>query len=59
MQWVARGKALRQELLPILLRNFDRLDDHVQQRIRRMIEKYKLCEQGLLEWLSPDPSDAR
>jgi hypothetical protein len=59
MQWMARGKALRQELLPILQRNLDRLDDHIQQRIRRMIEKYKLCEQGLLEWPSTDPADVR
>jgi hypothetical protein len=59
MQWMARGKALRQELLPILQRNSDRLDDHIQLRIRRMIEKYKLFEQGLLEWLPTDPTNVR
>jgi hypothetical protein len=57
MQWMARGKALRQELLPILLRNFDHLDDHIQHRIRRMISKYKLCDQGQLEWSSTNTID--
>jgi hypothetical protein len=59
MQWMVRGKALRQELLPILLRNFNRLDDHIQQRISRMIEKYELRERGLLEWSSADPAGVR
>jgi hypothetical protein len=44
---------------PILLGNIGRLDDHIQQRIGRNIEKYKLCEQGLLEWLPADPTDVR
>ena len=57
MQCMARGKALRQELLPILLRNFDHLDDHIQHRIRRMISKYKLCDQGQLVWSSTNPID--
>jgi hypothetical protein len=49
MQWMARGKVLREVLLPILLRNYDGLDEHIQFRISRMIRKYKLCEQSLLK----------
>jgi hypothetical protein len=41
-QWMARGQALRQELLPILLRRLPTLDDHVRQRIEDMISKYGL-----------------
>jgi hypothetical protein len=39
-QWIARGQALRQELLPILLRRLPILDDYVRQRIEDMISKY-------------------
>ena len=41
-QWMARGQALRGELLPILMRHFDILDDHVRQRIEDMIRKYRI-----------------
>ncbi len=41
-QWMARGQVLRQQLLPILMRHFDLLDDHVQQRIQDMIQRYHL-----------------
>jgi hypothetical protein len=41
-QWMARGKVLRQELLPILKRRLPILDDYVRQRIEGMISKYGL-----------------
>jgi hypothetical protein len=41
-QWMARGKALREILLPILVRNLPILDDHVRKRIEDMISRYGL-----------------
>jgi hypothetical protein len=41
-QWMARGRALRLELLPILKRRLPILDDYVRQRIEGMISKYEL-----------------
>jgi len=49
MQWMTRGKALQQVLLPVLLRNFRSFDDHIKYRIGSMLEEYHLCEQGYLE----------
>jgi hypothetical protein len=43
-QWMIRGKALREELLPILQRRLDCIDAHVRQRIGDMIRTYKLDE---------------
>jgi tRNA(Ile)-lysidine synthase TilS/MesJ len=57
LQWMARGKALRQVLLPILLRNFHSFDDHIKYRISRMIEEYHLCEQRLVESLLLEEKD--
>jgi hypothetical protein len=54
MQWMARGKTLRQDLLPILLRNLEFVDDHIRQRIEMMIERYKLCDTELLYFSYPD-----
>ena len=48
MQWMARGRALRQELLPLLLKNYQFFDDHIRYRISRMINKYQLCEPGTI-----------
>ncbi len=42
-QWMVRGKALREELLPLLLRRLDETDTHVRQRIIDMIARYKLA----------------
>jgi hypothetical protein len=39
-QWMARGRVLREELLPILLRRLPMLDEHVQDRINSMISRY-------------------
>ncbi len=43
-QWMVRGKALREQLLPLLLRRLDETDAHVRQRITDMITRYKLVE---------------
>jgi len=43
-QWMVRGKALREELLPILRRHFDHVDAHIRQRIADMISRYKITE---------------
>jgi hypothetical protein len=37
-----RGEALRDDLLPLLVRNLAMLDDHVRQRIEDMISRYGL-----------------
>ncbi len=41
-QWMVRGKALREEVLPILLRRRAGMDAHVRQRIAGMIDGYSL-----------------
>lgn len=43
-QWMARGKILREELLPILFRHFDVMDAHVRERIEEMTTRYGLAE---------------
>jgi len=43
-QWMTRGKALRDELLPILFRRFDIMDAHVRERIEEMTAHYRLAE---------------
>ncbi|HUI69041.1 MAG TPA: hypothetical protein VL354_00885 [Spirochaetia bacterium] len=44
-QWMARGQALRDELLPFLQRHLDDVDSHVRERIAGMIERYGLDRQ--------------
>jgi hypothetical protein len=41
-QWMARGEALREDLVPLLLRRLPVLDDHVRGRIEDMIRDYRL-----------------
>jgi hypothetical protein len=41
-QWMVRGKALKEEILPLLKENLDRLDAHIKERITGMIQRYKL-----------------
>ncbi len=41
-QLMIRGEALREELLPLLVRSLPLLDDHVRSRIEDMISRYGL-----------------
>ncbi len=41
-QWMARGEVLKKEILPIIFKNWDVIDDHVQGRITEMCTRYKL-----------------
>jgi hypothetical protein len=43
-QWMVRGAALKEQLLPLLLRHLDEVDAYVRERIKTMIERYKLQE---------------
>jgi hypothetical protein len=43
-QWMVRGKALREELLPLLTRHLAEVDAHVRGRIQTMIDRYALEE---------------
>ncbi len=43
-QWMVRGKALREELLPFLRRRLDMVDAHIRDRITGMMKRYKLEE---------------
>ena len=43
-QWMVRGKALRDQLLPLLKRRLGNVDTHVRERIETMIDRYKLEE---------------
>jgi hypothetical protein len=43
-QWMVRGKALREELLPLLERHIYEVDAYVRERIMTMIDRYKLKE---------------
>lgn len=62
-QWMSRGKALREVLLPILFRRFDMMDTHVRLRIEEMTARYRLAEKVDGDWHifesplgRPDPS---
>jgi hypothetical protein len=39
---MVRGRALKEELLPLLRNNLDHVDAHIRGRIVSMIERYKL-----------------
>jgi hypothetical protein len=41
-QWMVRGQALREEMLPFLMRHLDDVDAHIRERIMDMINRYKL-----------------
>ncbi len=42
-QWMARGKFLREELLPLLERHLrPELDEKAYRRFRQMVERYRL-----------------
>ena len=41
-QWMARGSVLKDEILPILMNNFDIFDDHIKTRIKDMCDRYNL-----------------
>ena len=41
-QWMVRGTALKEEILPLLRDNLNRVDSHIRERITGMIERYKL-----------------
>lgn len=43
-QWMVRGKALREEMLPFLRRHLGQVDSHIRERITNMIDRYKLQE---------------
>jgi hypothetical protein len=41
-QWMARGAALREHLLPLLMANLDLFDDHTRQRFLDMCRDYRI-----------------
>ncbi len=45
-QWMARGIVLRNEILPLIQKNFDFLDEHIQERINNMRAKYNLNQEN-------------
>ena len=51
-QWMARGKTLREGLLPILFRRFDVMDAHIRERIEEMTARYRLAEKVDGTWHS-------
>jgi len=54
-QWMARGRTLREELLPILFRRLDVMDAHVRQRIEEMTADYRVAERVNGEWQFVEP----
>jgi len=45
-QWMVRGTALREQLVPLLKRHMDMVDAHVRERIQTMIDRYEMGEPG-------------
>ncbi len=41
-QWMARGKALVQDIIPIISKNYDFFDEHIKLRIKEMCLRYNL-----------------
>jgi hypothetical protein len=59
-QWMSRGKSLREELLPILLRRINVVDSSIRERIEEMATKYKLAEMVDGHWrLMPAPETSK
>jgi hypothetical protein len=54
-QWMARGKTLRDRLLPTLFRHFDMMDAHVRERIEEMTTRYRLAERVEGDWRLLEP----
>jgi len=44
-QWMARGRVLRDVLVPLIERRLDRLDGHVRGRFLAMCARYRLSSQ--------------
>lgn len=45
-QWMVRGAALRDTLVPLIAAHLDLLDDHVAGRFRAMCERYRIALPG-------------
>ena len=45
-QWMARGTALREELVPLIQANRDLLDEYTEGRFVAMCERYRIAMQG-------------
>lgn len=41
-QWMARGPYLREAIVPLFVKRFDLLDDHVRERFLRMCRTYRI-----------------
>jgi len=41
-QWMVRGSALREDILPLLGRHWLHLDDHIRGRIEEMCTRYRV-----------------
>jgi hypothetical protein len=41
-QWMARGRVLKDSVVPLIAAHIDQLDDHVAGRFRSMCERYGL-----------------
>lgn len=41
-QWMARGRLLRELLVPLIYEHLDLLDDYVAERFREMCQRYRI-----------------
>jgi len=41
-QWMLRGRELREQMIPLLVRHWGYLDDHVRSRIESMCARYSI-----------------
>ena len=41
-QWMLRGRELREQMIPLLIRYWGYLDDHIRSRIESMCERYSI-----------------
>jgi hypothetical protein len=58
-QWMARGKTLRDDLLPILFRRFYIMDAHIRHRIEEMVTRYRMAEKVDGAWRLLESPDVR
>jgi hypothetical protein len=42
-QWMARGRFLRETIVPLVVAHLDLLDDYVHERFRAMCERYDIA----------------
>jgi hypothetical protein len=56
-QWMIRGKALRESLVPLMAKHVAKLDDHAAARFQNMCQNYNIIPHSSVTGFWPGPSE--